>query len=131
MKNRKGIGNYDKHRLYYAQATKMYFEDGLDYRRINKLIPIAVTTLKRWCDTFAEENGITMEKKVHKKSKQNLLVSGSTGLPNNITALQAELIKIQNELKHEKLRANAFNAMIDIAETKYNIPIRKKAGAKR
>ncbi len=61
MKNRKGLGNYEKRRKYYAKVTKLHFEDGLGYRRINKLIPVAITTLKRWCDTFVEENGITID----------------------------------------------------------------------
>lgn len=131
MKNVKEHGYYEKRRKYYSKVTKMYFEDGLGYRRINKLIPVAITTLKRWCDTFAEENGITMEEKVHKKKKPNLLTPESSEVPNDIVALQAEVVKLQKELKHEKLRADAYDAMIDIAETKYNISIRKKAGAKQ
>lgn len=110
----------------------MYFEDGFGYRHINKLIPVAITTLKRWCDTFAEENGITMEKKVHKEQKKpDLKVPESTWFSNDIKSLQAEIAKLQKELRHEKQRADAYDAMIDIAETKFNIPIRKKAGAKR
>jgi transposase-like protein len=50
-----GIGYHEKHRRYYAKATKLYFEKGLGYRRISKLIPVAATTIKRWCIIFAEE----------------------------------------------------------------------------
>jgi hypothetical protein len=47
MKEEKAIGYYEKHRRYYAKATKLYFEKGLGYRRISKLIPVAVTTILR------------------------------------------------------------------------------------
>ncbi|MGB4576860.1 MAG: hypothetical protein WBI06_08180 [Paludibacter sp.] len=72
-----------------------------------------------------------MEKKVQKEKKPNPEVPESTGVPNDIAALQAEVAKLQKELKHEKLRADAYDTMIDIAESKFNIPIRKKAGAKQ
>ena len=66
MKNEEETGYHEKHRRYYAKATKLYFEDGLGYLRISKLIPVAATTVKRWCITFAEENGIKMENKAYK-----------------------------------------------------------------
>ncbi|MDD4754057.1 MAG: hypothetical protein PHT78_12590 [Desulfitobacteriaceae bacterium] len=58
---------YEKHRKYYEKAVRMYFEEGLGYRRISKLIPMAVTILAIWSDTLAKENGITMEKKVPRR----------------------------------------------------------------
>jgi len=57
MKNKKGMGYLEKHCKYYWKTTKMYFEEGLSYRCINKLIPVAATTVKYWCITFAEANG--------------------------------------------------------------------------
>lgn len=125
------IGYLEKHRRYYAKATKLYFKDGLSYRRISKLIPAAETTVKRWCVTFAEENGIKMEKKVKQTRKSKPDISESPDIPSDIKALQEEVLRLQGELKHERLRADAYDAMISIAETKFNIPIRKKAGAKQ
>ncbi|MBW6481120.1 MAG: transposase [Bacteroidales bacterium] len=125
------MGYREKHRRYYAKVTKLYFEDGLGYLRISKLIPVAATTVKNWCITFAEENGIKMEKRGRKVKKPELKAPESIGTPNDIKALQAEVARLQKELKREKLRADAYNTMIDIAESKFNIPIRKKAGAKR
>jgi len=31
------IGYHESHHRYYAKATKLYFTDGLGYRRISKL----------------------------------------------------------------------------------------------
>ncbi|MDD5498783.1 MAG: hypothetical protein PHI10_04805 [Dehalococcoidales bacterium] len=72
-----------------------------------------------------------MDKKVHTVQKPDRNVPDSTDIPSEIKALQAEVAKLQKELKHEQLRADAYDTMIDIAESQFNIPIRKKAGAKR
>jgi hypothetical protein len=48
-----------------------------------------------------------------------------------VQALQAEVVRLQSELKGERLRADAYDEMINVAESKFNISIRKKAGAKR
>ena len=52
-------------------------------------------------------------------------------LPDDVKALQAELARVKEELRKEKLRADAYDTMIDIAEDIFKVPIRKKAGAKR
>lgn len=45
--------------------------------------------------------------------------------------LEAENLRLKQELEIEQLRSRALNVMIDIAENQFNIPIRKKSGAKR
>lgn len=122
---------YEKHRKYYDKAVRMYFEEGFGYRRISKLIPVAVTTLARWCDTFAKENGITMEMKVLRKKSPAPLEPDIAGVVDDIESLKAEVSRLRKSLKQEQLRADAFEAMIDVAEARFNIPIRKKAGAKQ
>lgn len=131
METEKGIGHHEKHRLYYSKAVKLYFTNGLGYVRISKIIPVSATTVKNWCITFAAENGITMEKKANEIRKRTTKTSASTEVPNDIKNLQAEVLRLQKELKQEKLRADAYDMMIDIAESRFNIPIRKKAGTRR
>lgn len=121
---------YEKHRKYYDRAVRMYFEEGFEYRRIRKPIPVAVTTLARWCDTFAKENGITMEMKVLRKKSLAPLEPDIVGVVDDIEFLKAEVSRLR-ALKQEQLRADAFEAMIDVAEARFKIPIRKKAGAKQ
>ncbi len=48
-----------------------------------------------------------------------------------IRELKAALKKAQKEAELEKLRAKAYNKMIDLAEERFNIPIRKKSGTKQ
>ena len=48
-----------------------------------------------------------------------------------IRELKAALKKAQKEAELEKLRAKAYDKMIDLAEERFNIPIRKKTGTKQ
>lgn len=131
MKSEKGIGHHEKQRMYYSQVIKLYFTDGLGYLRISKIIPVSTTTIKNWCITFATENGITMEERANEIRKRTTKISAMPVESNEIKHLQSEVLRLQKELKQEKLRADAFDKMIDIAESRFNIPIRKKAGARR
>lgn len=45
--------------------------------------------------------------------------------------LEAENLRLKEELEEERIRNRALNIMIDIAERQFNIPIRKKHGAKQ
>lgn len=45
--------------------------------------------------------------------------------------LEARIKKLESELEYEKLRTEALSTMINIAEERFNIPIRKKSGTKR
>lgn len=64
MKERKEIGNLEKHRRYYSKVTKLYFRDGLGYLRISKIIPVSTSTVKNWCITFAADNNLKMGRRV-------------------------------------------------------------------
>ena len=48
-----------------------------------------------------------------------------------LKALECEVLRLQFQLKQESLRADAYDEMINVAESRYNIAIRKKVGAKR
>lgn len=48
-----------------------------------------------------------------------------------IRDLQAQLSQARKEAELEKLRAKAYDTMINVAEETFNIPIRKKSGTKR
>ena len=45
--------------------------------------------------------------------------------------LQVRIKEFEKALEYEKLRSLAYSTMIDIAEKEFNIPIRKKPGAKQ
>lgn len=48
-----------------------------------------------------------------------------------VEELQLEVELLKSELEYEKLRSEAFDTMIEIAEEEFKISIRKKPGAKQ
>ncbi len=48
-----------------------------------------------------------------------------------IRELKAQLRQARKEAELEKLRVHAYDTMINLAEEKFNIPIRKKSGTKQ
>lgn len=82
-------------------------------------------TIYNWIRKF--DISIPDDKDIHKqrimskedcKSKQEL-------------ELEAKVKKLESKLAYEQLRADALNTMIDIAEDRFKISIRKKSGTKQ
>ena len=118
---------------YYEKAVDLYYREGLSVRRIAKIIPASKTTVMRWIANFAEDNphkAPIMKKRSIKPAPQ-IEQELRTDLPEDVKALQAEVLRLKKELKQEKMRADAYDMMIDLAEDAFKIPIRKKSGAEQ
>ena len=117
---------------YYQKAVDMYYNEGLSYRHIAKIIPVSKTTVMRWIAIFAEENphkAPIMNKRLP-KSEPQVAQKSQKELPEDVKELQ-EVARLKKELRHEKMRADAYDMMIGLAEDAFKIPIRKKSGAER
>lgn len=55
----------------------------------------------------------------------------SEKLPTDVQELQAELKRLRAQLTKAEIKAEAYDELINVAEAKFNIQIRKKAGAKQ
>ena len=123
---------------YYDKLIHLYTQEHMSYRGIAKIIPITANTIRKWIINFAEthpEVELRMKpvKATPKTSlKKSLQPSNSSEiLSEDIETLQRELIEMKEQLRKEKLRADAYDTMIDLAESTFKIPIRKKSGAKQ
>jgi hypothetical protein len=57
--------------------------------------------------------------------------NADAGTSNDTVSLAAEPARLREELKYQRLRADAYDEMINVAEEQFDIKIRKKAGAKQ
>ena len=73
--------------------------------------------MSRWLDKFASEESLPMATKKQER--------------NEVAELRAELALLKRELEEERLRRQAYQLMVKIAEEEFNIPIEKKSGVKR
>lgn len=118
-----------KQKLYFEEVIKLHLEKGYGEDRISRILPVGHSTVSRWIGIFAAENDVKSVQMRKKKSQKE--PSSSDTQPTDVQSLQSELIRLQSQLKEAQLRADAFDEMINVAETKFKISIRKNVGAKR
>lgn len=82
--------------------------------------------LFNWMDKFMNEKEL-----VSLPSKQNEDPMAKKNPDERIRELEAENKRLEKALELEKLRAKAYDTMINVAEETFNIPIRKKSGTKQ
>ena len=133
-----------KREQYYEEVVRLHVEEGLSGRAISRVLPLGFPTVYRWLRNFAEEEGERkpssrdMKKeqqgkplgKSREESREESRVEQGTEIE-EIKALKRELSETKKELEEERLRSRFYDRMIDIAEEKFKIEIRKKAGAKQ
>ena len=117
---------------YYQKVVDMYYKEGLSYRHIAKIIPVSKTTVMRWIANFAEDlppAKVTYGmKRINSPSPEVVETPSSS---NDVQSLQEELQRLRAELLNAEIKAEAYNELINVAEAKFGIQIRKKAGAKQ
>lgn len=87
----------------------------------------SVQTLLAWVGRYlTEENSLTLQDEP--KSGEEM---ANKSKDDQIRELKAKLKQAEKRAEYEALRAHAFDTMINIAEEKFNIPIRKKSGTKQ
>ncbi|MEE3499615.1 MAG: hypothetical protein VZS12_10980 [Ruminococcus bromii] len=129
----------EKRQKYYDTVMHLHFVEGYGEDRIAKILPIGHTTVNRWIANFVAENKnsdlIAMQRKKRNTKSQKQQTQQQTPVTtpaaDEVEKLKAEIDNLRKALDYEKLRAEAYNTMIDIAEKKFSISIRKKRGAKQ
>ena len=121
----------ENHAKYYDEVMRLYFEEGMGSLRITHLVPVARTTILRWIRNFVSEN----PEYRYQMQKANAVklegTSNEKASQAEIKALKEELGRLQVKLRKADLRADLYDEMINVAEKQFNIPIRKKVGAKQ
>ena len=108
---------------YYDEVIRLRHEENLRICEIANKLSLKQCTVSFWLRTFAEETA--------KESMKRDLQKASESLPTGVQELQKEVLELRKRLADEKLRADAYDEMINVAEGKFNIRIRKKVGAKQ
>ena len=86
---------------------------------------VSINSVYSWIGKYVcQEKSLSLEEQTEedmaKKSKDD-----------QIRELKAQLKQARKEAELEKLRAHAYDTMINLAEETFNIPIRKKSGTKQ
>ncbi|WP_440199370.1 transposase [Bacteroides nordii] len=116
-----------KNRVCYSDSFKMQVVQEALVANVNKSALCrkysigSPLLLYRWIRIFAPKPTLETStmKSVSNKERDEIL------------ALKRQLQQQSLELKKEKMRADFYEEMVNVAEEMFNIPIRKKAGTKQ
>jgi len=123
--------NTQKRYLYYDRVIEIYKETGYSARKIEKLglVPVSRHAIQDWINNFVSENGrVSPNNTVMLKAQAKNVPQPTV---EDVQELKQRIKELEEQLLHAEIKAEFYNEMINVAEAKFKIPIRKKAGAKQ
>ena len=114
------------------QIILEYLEQGCGYRKLQEKYGISRTTICKWVQIYQGIHGLDRTQKQQNHYLRDMDAPNKKRLPKaNPTSLDLEkkIAALEKQLQWERLRADALDTMINIAEEKLNIAIRKKSGS--
>jgi len=116
------------------QAITEYLTKGTGYRQLAAKYGVSRTTICKWVQIHQGIHNIPPTEK-----QQKYYLSCMNSKPDNTSSeefknqkeLQQKITLLEKQLAWEKLRADALDTMINIAEKQLDISIRKKSGSQQ
>jgi len=120
------MGKYETQRKMYLDKAIELYATGMAVRKISRIISVPESTIRHWIINFASENIHSDAMKQNTSSQKKPESSQQT-----VKALEAEINRLKGQLTKAEIKVEAYNELINVAEGKFKIQIRKKAGAKQ
>lgn len=113
------------------QIILEYLEQGCGYRKLQQKYGISRTTICKWVQIYQGVHGLARTQKQQNHYLRDMDDPQKKRLPKAAPTaqdLEKKIAALEKQLQWEKLRADALDTMINIAEDKLKISIRKKSG---
>jgi transposase-like protein len=113
------------------QCITEYLTQGVGYRKLAAKYGVSRTTINKWVMIHQGIHNLPLSEKQVKYNTSSMNSSKSKSSLKqlqNMEAMQAKIALLEKQLQWEKLRADALDTMINIAEKQLDISIRKKSG---
>lgn len=113
------------------QCITEYLTQGTGYRQLAAKYGVSRTTINKWVMIHQGIHNLPLSEKQVKyntSSMNSSKIKPSLEQIENMDAMQARIALLEKQLQWEKLRADALDTMINIAEKQLDISIRKKSG---
>ena len=133
--------NGGRHPRYDDEFKRMVVHkiltEGTAILPLSRSMGISRQLIYRWISNFASSESSIKKTCIHKKAKQDSKpMPQKKSVPletpeQELARLREENKKLQEALKMAEWSNHAKDVMIDLAEKTFNIPIRKKSGAKQ
>jgi vacuolar-type H+-ATPase subunit I/STV1 len=121
----------EKRLKYYDQVIDIYKKTGYSAERIEKLhlVPVGRHAIREWITNFvAESSGKISPQMAMQQLQENVMNQTKN---EEIRELKEKIRDLESQLQAAEVKAEFYDEMINVAEAKFKIPIRKKAGAKQ
>ena len=126
------MGSYTDQRNHYLDKALELRTSGLSYGLISRILSVPRETIRRWCIKFAAPKEVHQQSGMKRKEHSNTdSMDIGHESPKDIQALESELKKLRAALTEAEIKTEAYEELIKVAESKFGIRIRKKAGAKQ
>jgi transposase-like protein len=109
------------------QAITEYLTQGIGYRQLAQKYGVSRTTICKWVQIHQGIHNLPPTSK-QEKCYLNTMKNVNQNELEKLNELQEKIALLQKEVAWEKLRADALDTMINIAEKQLDISIRKKYG---
>lgn len=115
----------DFQKEYYPQVIEIYRRTGYSGSKIAALglVPVSRQQIYEWISWYEAKQGNGSPKKLMQVQK--------TREQEEIETLRKKIAELEEALRIERIRTRMGEKMIEIAESRWHIDIRKKAGTKR
>jgi transposase-like protein len=114
------------------QIIQEYLQQGCGYRKLQEKYGIGRTTICKWVQIYQGIHGLQRTTKQQNHYLRDMDDPQKKRLPKKHPTnqdLEKKIAALEKQLRWEKLRADALDTMINVAEEKLNIAIRKKSGS--
>lgn len=114
------------------QAIHEYLVEGKTYRELAKKYNISRSTINKWILIHQGIHDLPRSKRQHSYDLQQMTrkkIPKQQASPSSDA--EEKIRQLEQQLAYEKLRADALDTMINIAEKELHITIRKKPGAQQ
>lgn len=118
------------------EALVLYYEQNLSPSEISETLNVREQTISFWISIFA--NGTRSLKEYfhmipsrYSSKKEDRKKSAPQTSCNIEEDSGSKIARLEGELREARLRADFYDEMINVAESRFKISIRKKPGAKR
>ena len=114
------------------QIIQEYLQQGSGYRKLASKYGISRTTICKWVQIYQGIHGLDRTYKQQSHYLRDMNDPQKKRLPKKQFTpddLQQKIATLEKQLQWEKLRADALDTLINVAEEKLNISIRKKSGS--
>jgi len=116
------------------QIIREYLTQGCGFRKLAAKYGISRTTICKWVLIHQGIHNLPPSEKQEKYSTSSMNSSPKKSSSDNgqtAQALQQKIAALEKQLQWEKLRADALDTMINVAEKQLDITIRKKPGTQQ